>query len=120
MVFGATGFLGQRIVRHLFDHKFSVRAVSRHPRPLAFHGKTLPAELIRADVNDDGSVVGAVAGAYAVINAVSLYAEHGHRTFESVHVEAAARIARHSRQSGVRRLLHVSGIGADRASPSAN
>jgi uncharacterized protein YbjT (DUF2867 family) len=118
VVFGATGFLGQRIVQHLFDHNFAVRAVSRRPGPLAFHGKTLPAELIRADVNNDASVLGAVAGAFAVINAVSLYAEHGHHTFESVHVEAAARVARHSRQSGVRRLLHLSGIGADQASPS--
>jgi uncharacterized protein YbjT (DUF2867 family) len=118
VVFGATGFLGQRIVRHLFDHNFAVRAVSRHPGPLTFRGKTLPTELIRADVNDDGSVVDAVAGAFAVINAVSLYAEQGHQTFESVHVEAAARVARHSRQSGVRRLLHLSGIGANRASPS--
>jgi uncharacterized protein YbjT (DUF2867 family) len=120
VVFGATGFLGQRIVRHLLDHNFAVRAISRHPTPgaLAFRNKTLPADLIRADINDDGSVVGAVAGAFAVVNAVSLYAEHGHQTFESVHVNAAARVARHSRESGVRRLLHLSGIGADRSSPS--
>jgi uncharacterized protein YbjT (DUF2867 family) len=120
VVFGATGFLGQRIVRHLLDHNFAVRAISRHPTPgaLALPNKTVPAELIRADVNDDGSVAGAVVGAFAVVNAVSLYIEHGHQTFESVHVDAAARVARHSRESGVRRLLHLSGIGADRASPS--
>jgi uncharacterized protein YbjT (DUF2867 family) len=120
VVFGATGFLGRRIVRHLCDHNFAVRAVSRHRAPgaLAFRGRTLPVDLIRADVTDDGSVVGAVAGAFAVVNAVSLYAERGRQTFELVHVEAAARVARHSRQSGVRRLLHLSGIGADPTSPS--
>jgi uncharacterized protein YbjT (DUF2867 family) len=30
-VFGGTGFLGRRIVRHLLDPGFPVRAASRHP-----------------------------------------------------------------------------------------
>ena len=30
-VFGGTGFLGRRIVRHLLDQGFPVRAASRHP-----------------------------------------------------------------------------------------
>src|SRR5258708_6807139 len=42
------------------------------------------------------------------------YVERGTETFQSVHVTAAARIARHARDSGVRRLVvHISGIGAD-------
>jgi NAD(P)-dependent dehydrogenase (short-subunit alcohol dehydrogenase family) len=30
-VFGGTGFLGRRVVRHLRKHEFSVRIASRHP-----------------------------------------------------------------------------------------
>jgi uncharacterized protein YbjT (DUF2867 family) len=30
-VFGGTGFLGRRVVRHLRSHGFSVRIASRHP-----------------------------------------------------------------------------------------
>src|SRR5437016_4168015 len=30
-VFGGTGFLGCRVVRHLLDHGFSVRIAARHP-----------------------------------------------------------------------------------------
>jgi NADH dehydrogenase len=30
-VFGGTGFLGQRVVRHLRDADFIVRIASRHP-----------------------------------------------------------------------------------------
>jgi NADH dehydrogenase len=66
-----------------------------------------------ANVHDNTSVATAVAGAYGVVNAVSLYVEHGTETFQSLHVEAAARIARVARDSGVRRLVHISGIGAD-------
>jgi len=61
----------------------------------------------------------AVAGGFAVVNAVSLYVERGNDTFRSVHVEAAARAAKYSRELGVQRLAHVSGIGADAQSHSS-
>src|SRR5262245_36164510 len=44
--------------------------------------------------------------------------EHGRDTFHSVHVEAAARIARAARRAGTKRFVHLSGIGADAGSPS--
>jgi NADH dehydrogenase len=53
-----------------------------------------------------------------VVNAVSLYVEHGTETFHSLHVECAQRLATQACQAGVERLVHVSGIGADAASPS--
>jgi NADH dehydrogenase len=83
-----------------------------------FAGATRPVDAIRTDVDDDGAVAAAIADACPVVNAVSLYVERGGRTFDSVHVEAAARVARHAREQGVERLLHVSGIGADAGSPS--
>ena len=52
------------------------------------------------------------------MNAVSLYVEHGTETFNSLHVECAQRLATQACQAGVERLVHVSGIGADVASPS--
>ena len=53
-----------------------------------------------------------------MVNAVSLYVERGQQTFHSVHVEAARRVAAQAHRAGVERLVHVSGIGADAASPS--
>lgn len=120
-VFGATGFLGRRVVLHLLDHGFEVRAASRHPERGAqvFRNWSSRLEVVGADVGDDRSVISAVAGAFAVVNSVSLYVERGSDTFRSVHVEAAARVAKCSRGSGVRRLAHVSGIGADAQSHSS-
>jgi NADH dehydrogenase len=120
-VFGGTGFLGRRVVQHLLDHGFAVRVASRHPERGAqvFSNTSSALEFVRADIGDDGSVMTALAGAFGVVNAVSLYVERGNQTFRSVHVEAAARVAKHSRASGVQRLVHVSGIGADARSPSA-
>ena len=117
-VFGGTGFLGQRVVRHLREHEFSVRIASRHPDRMPFGVDDPQLETIEADIHDERSVANALAGAYGVVNAVSLYVEHGTETFHSVHVEAAQQLAIQARRAGVQRLVHVSGIGADPGSPS--
>ena len=92
----------------------TVRIVSRHHRA----GEDDGVEQIAADAHDERSVEAAVAGADGVVNAISLYVEHGSDTFHSVHVETAAKIARAARRAGIKRLVHLSGIGADTASPS--
>src|SRR5437762_773244 len=114
-VFGGTGFLGRHIVRHLLDADLAVRIASRHPdrAKSLFSGDVSGVESAHADVNDDGSVARAVAGAWAVVNTVSLYAERGKCTFRSVHVDAAKRVAMLARQAGAEILVHISGIGAD-------
>jgi uncharacterized protein YbjT (DUF2867 family) len=119
-VFGGTGFLGRRVVRHLRKQGFSVRIASRHPNRgyelFALDDPQL--QSVEADIHDEQSVARALAGVYGVVNAVSLYIEHGTETFQSVHVECAQRLATQARQAGVERLVHVSGMGADAASSS--
>ena len=119
-VFGGTGFLGRRVVRHLRKREFSVRIASRHPdRGHRLFGLDDPQlQSVEANIQDERSVADALAGAYGVVNAVSLYVEHGQETFHSVHVESAQRVAAQAHRAGVERLAHVSGIGADAASPS--
>ena len=73
---------------------------------------------VEANIHDERSVAVALAGAYGVVNAVSLYVEHGRETFHSVHVESAQRVAAQARLAGVKRFVHVSGIGSNAASPS--
>jgi uncharacterized protein YbjT (DUF2867 family) len=113
-VFGGTGFVGRRVVRHLRDSGTRVRIVSRHRRL----GQDAGIEQIAADAHDERSVQAAVAGADGVVNAISLYVGRGSDTFHSVHVETAAKIARAARQAGIRRFVHISGIGANTASSS--
>jgi|GraSoi2013_100cm_1033763.scaffolds.fasta_scaffold19414_4 uncharacterized protein YbjT (DUF2867 family) len=113
-VFGGTGFVGRRVARHLRGSGATVRIASRHPRRA--EGDSL--EQIAANAHNERSVDAAVVGADGVVNAISLYVEHGRDTFHSVHVEAAARIARAARRAGTKRFVHLSGIGADAGSPS--
>lgn len=113
-VFGGTGFLGRRIVDRLLRAGWRVRVAARRAR----EGSVGEAEACPANITDSAAVARAAAGAHAVVNAVALYSEHGRETFDSVHVEAAAGLAHAAQTAGVERLIHVSGIGADPASPS--
>lgn len=120
IVFGGTGFLGRRVVRHLRRRGFYVRIASRHPdRANGLFVLDDPhIRSVEANIHDERSVAVALAGAYGVVNAVSLYVEHGRETFHSVHVESAQRVAAQARLAGVKRFVHVSGIGSNAASPS--
>src|SRR6516165_5179546 len=113
-VFGGTGFVGRRVVRRLSESGATVRIASRH----AGRAEGNNVERIAADARDERSVEAAVMDADGVVNAISLYVEHGRDTFHAVHVEAAARIARVARRAGTKRFVHLSGIGADVASSS--
>jgi uncharacterized protein YbjT (DUF2867 family) len=119
-VLGGTGFLGRRIVRHLRAHGFCVRTASRHAsRDRKLFGRHDPQlQPVEANIHEDRSIADAIAGAYGVVNAVSLYVERGNDTFHSVHVESAKRVAAQAHIAGVERLVHVSGIGADATAQS--
>jgi NADH dehydrogenase len=120
VVFGGTGFLGRRVVWHLYRRGFSVRIASRHPhkRYSQFAIDDPQVQSVMANIHDERSVADALVGAFGLVNAVSLYVEHGQETFHSVHVEAAERVAVQARRAGVERVAHVSGIGSDAASSS--
>ena len=60
----------------------------------------------------------AVAGSDGVVNTVGHYVEQKGATFEAIHGQGAMHVARASATTGVRRLVHISGIGADLGSES--
>jgi uncharacterized protein YbjT (DUF2867 family) len=119
-VFGGTGFLGRRIVSHLHEQGLAVRIASRHARTSQeLFGIGDPRLLsLQLDIRDEPAVSDALSGAYAAVNAVSLYVERGKETFRSVHVDGARRIAAAAHRAGVERFVQVSGIGADPTSDS--
>src|ERR1700726_5116806 len=110
-VFGGTGFLGPRIVRHLRYRGFAVRIASRHPdRGHRLFGPDDPQlQSVEADIHDERSVADALASAYGVVNAVSLYVEHGQETFHSVHVASAQRVAAPAHRAGADPLCSAFG-----------
>jgi NADH dehydrogenase len=120
-VFGGSGFIGRYVVRRLAAADWIVRVGVRDPESAAFlkvtgdPGQVVP---VAADVTDDASVARAVDGATDVVNMVGILYEKGRRTFQRMHVEAAARVAKAGRAAGVQHLVQISAIGADSDSPA--
>jgi NADH dehydrogenase len=121
VVFGGSGFLGRRIVERLAADRALVRIAVRHPEraaSLTRLGRTGQITTVHADVWDAGTVAPALAGAEAVVNTVGHYVERGAASFEAIHGQGARHVAEAAAAAGVRRLVHISGIGADPASDS--
>lgn len=121
IVLGGTGFLGQRVVRRLQDRGCPVSAGTRSPDAAASYRSSWDSgvRLVGMDLADPDSLARALEGASAVVNCIGFYAETRQQSFQDVHTDAARQIARLARDSGVQRLVHISGIGASLQSPSA-
>ncbi len=112
LVTGATGLVGNNVVRRLLEQGAAVRVLAREnidPRPLA----GLEVEIARGDVRDAAAVSQAVRGTDCVIHA----AGHVHigwkgmDTARTINVEGTRNIAQAARSADAR-LVHVSSIDA--------
>ena len=120
-VFGGSGFIGRHLVRRLAADGCIVRVLVRNPERAAFlkmYGEPGQIVPMYGDVADAASVAGAATESFEVINLVGILYEKGRRTFQRIHVEGAANVAKASADAGVDRLVHMSAIGADPASPA--
>jgi NADH dehydrogenase len=122
LVIGGTGFIG----RHLANRLGAAGHTILVPTRLFVRGRDLlvvpTLTLLQGDIYDDASLDSMVAGCDAVVNLVGIL--HGDRgqpygsAFARAHVMLPQRIAQSCRRNGVRRMVHISALGADSAGPS--
>lgn len=112
LVTGATGLLGNNVVRQLVERDREVRVLIRESsdtRPLA----DLPVEICYGDIRDAQRVQDAVDGAANVVHC-ACHIQIGWSRFEfsrAVNVTGTAHVARACRASSAR-LIHVSSVDA--------
>ena len=115
-IFGGSGFVGRYIARRMAKAGWRVRVAVRNPnlahfvRPYGVPGQVEP---VFANVRDDASVRAAIRGADAVVNLVAVLNSVGKQSFENLHVDGAARVARIAAEEGASTFVHMSAIGAD-------
>ena len=109
-VMGATGFVGSHLVPHLVAAGHRVRAVSRDGERLPGWGSEVDSR--DADVSSGAGVAEALRGAEAVVHLVAIPRERGGRTFQDVNVRAVGRTLAAAEAEGVRRIVHLSVLGA--------
>ncbi|MGD9864385.1 MAG: complex I NDUFA9 subunit family protein [Pseudodonghicola sp.] len=120
-VFGGSGFIGRQIVESLLIEGASVRVGVRHPDKAEFKpppGAKGVAQPVYGNVLETAAVAAAVDGADHVINLVGILHETGRQKFAQIHEEGARCVAAAVKQAGVKRLAHMSALGASETSPS--
>ncbi|NRG16437.1 complex I NDUFA9 subunit family protein [Rhizobiales bacterium] len=115
-VFGGSGFIGRYVVRSLARRGYRVRVAVRRPdlaehvQPLGVPGQIMP---VQANLRYRWSVDRAVEGADAVVNCVGILHQAGAQTFDAVQSFGPRAIAEAARAAGIKRVVHISAIGAD-------
>ncbi|MEY2771931.1 MAG: hypothetical protein RIQ38_2350 [Pseudomonadota bacterium] len=117
LVTGGTGFVGRQVCEQLVRAGHLVTVPTRR-LDRASGIKTFPGLTVReADVHRQDDLLALLPGHDAVVHLVAVLHGNAER-FESVHVQLPATLARAMQQCGVRRLVHVSALGADAQGPS--
>jgi NADH dehydrogenase len=115
LVLGGSGFVGRHVVAVLVDQGARVTVPSRR-RERARHLLPLPTvDVVECDVNRREALSALVAGRDAVVNLVGILHGPG---FARAHVELPQALAAACREHGVRRMLHMSALGASPEAPS--
>lgn len=110
LLLGATGFIGERLRRALTQAAYEVVCGVRA-------GTAVPGcRCIEIDYTCDHAIEDwrpRLAGIDAVINAVGILREHGRLTFEALHVAAPTALFRACLEADVKKIVHISALGAD-------
>ncbi|MCB9988103.1 MAG: complex I NDUFA9 subunit family protein [Rhodospirillales bacterium] len=116
-VFGGTGFVGKQVVRELANKGYTVKIATRVPergnalKVCGAVGQIVPllcdggVECVEALVKD----------ADVVVNCVGSLFEKRKNGFHKAHVELPEQIAKACKKAGVKRFVHISALGVDKA-----
>jgi uncharacterized protein YbjT (DUF2867 family) len=109
LVTGSTGYIGGRLVSRLLESGFTLRVLARDPRRLQGRPWTGAVEIVAGDVLDPESLLPALEGidtAYYLVHSMLGGADFHARDLRAAHYFAEA-----ARQTGVRRIIYLGGLG---------
>lgn len=117
-VLGGSGFVGSSIVAKLDQAGYAVTVLTRR-RDSAKHLFLLPnVTVIECNIMDDQALAAALSSADAVVNLIGILHQSGRSTFDAMHHQLPARLARICDAAGIKRLIQMSSLQAASHAPS--
>jgi len=121
LVLGGTGFVGRSLCEKLVERSRGgqgrITVPSRQPQRAKAIQLLPTVEVVQANVHDEAQLTRLVAECDVVVNLVAIL--HGSEAaFAHAHVELPRKLARACQATGVRRVVHVSALGAATNAPS--
>lgn len=110
-VTGGTGFVGGSIVKKLLEENWNIRCLARKPSD-AKDLKKQGMEIYKGDVTDKSSIDKSFFyNLTYLIHLVGIIKEVDNQTFERVHFEGTKNVADLAKEAGVKKFIHMSGLG---------
>ena len=118
-ILGGSGFVGRHLAARLAEDGLTCRIPTRHPQRHRDLRVVPGTELATVERLDNDGLKRLFEGCEAVVNLVGILNPEGEDGFRQVHVELVDRIADAGRETGVRRLLHMSALNASASQGSS-
>jgi uncharacterized protein YbjT (DUF2867 family) len=119
LVTGASGYVGNNLVRRLVGAGKPVRAMvhNREKAEARLADLRDRVEIVAGDVTRPDTLTPAMRGVEAVVHLVAVAIERGERTYEQVNTQGTINVVDAARAAGIRRMIYMGQNGSDSASP---
>ena len=117
-VLGGSGFVGSAVVAKLDAAGYCVKVLTRR-RETAKHLILLPnVQVVECDVMDYQALNSALRGMGVVINLIGILHQSRRSSFNTMHHQLPAQLAKICADLGIKRLVQMSSLGASKTAPS--
>ena len=116
LVTGGTGFIGKALIRHLVENEFNVRLLVRPSPKSPDIPRGIPVEVAVSSLLDERNLRVALLGIDTIFHLATTEWRGVRSSLLSVDILGTQTLCRAAAQAGVRRIVFVSHLGADRAS----
>jgi NADH dehydrogenase len=118
LLLGGSGFVGTWVANRLSQAGVNVTIPTRRRERNKANIMLPQVEVVEANIHDEATLVELMKGQDVVINLVGVLHDHDSQIpygkgFGAAHVELPKKIVAAMKQAGVRRLVHMSALGAD-------
>jgi len=119
ILLGGSGFVGRHLAVELAQRGFQVTIPCRRPQQLNALRVLSNITLRQANIMNPGELSSLCKGHDVVINLVGILNESKKTSFRKIHIDFIKTMVQACQNNGIKRLLHISALGANQASGSS-
>jgi len=120
ILLGGSGFVGRHLAIELANRGYRVTLPCRRPHRLKELNILAGIQLLQANIMDQAELNNLTQGHDVVINLVGVLNESGKTKFRRIHVDFVKSVVTACQTNKIKRLLHISALGANQASGSSH
>jgi NADH dehydrogenase len=109
---GATGFVGNEVLKQAVEAGHQVRILARRPERADVLVKQYGVEVFHGNILAAPSLAGSMEGIDAVVHLVGIITEFNELTFDRVHREGTIHLLTEARKAKLKRWIQMSALGA--------